>query len=126
MLDYYLSIFVSAVGLVILWLVTDKIVKRWPQLDLPIKALKQLTLFMSPIYIMPHLLQSWNLTLFLILIPFFGVSAYWSVKWYRYSCRNDVEKKILRRTVVQMSASMTIVGTMLLGYLLTMSQFVKV
>jgi len=120
------NVMLLAILQVLLWTTVNLIKKKWPVFVQAMDSLKELSLFMIPIYAVPELLHKWNLTLFLFFIPYTIISALWFVRWYRHKCNSVDEKKRLQRTVKQACFSLTGIGIAVLAYLVFMSQYVQV
>ncbi len=120
------GVMVFAIAQVLLWTTVNLVKKKWPALIQAMDSLKELSLFMLPIYAVPELLLKWNLSLVLFFIPYTIVSASWFVRWHSYKCNSVNEKKWLQKTVKQAGYSLTGIGILVLVYLVLTGQLVQV
>lgn len=120
------NVMLLGIAQVLLWTTVNLIKKKWPALVQAMDSLKELSLFMIPIYAVPELLHKWNLPLVLFFIPYTIVSASWFVRWYNHNCNSVDEKKWLQKTVKQAGYSLTGIGILVLVYLVLTGQLVQV
>ena len=112
---------------VFLWNLLDKKINVENPIKPALNSFRDLTLLMIPIYLLPPVLVQFDITQFVILIPYVGVSTFWYLRWrYHRDCSNDVQKEYLHKNVTKMFYGLNIIGLSLLAFMILMSTFTTV